>query len=489
MSLNKFNVISIQLIIVAMVGILSMVSHSIYCPGRSAAIIWLSAFVLWIQLLWMCYSWAILRKNFYDPYALILIMILITHGGIPLLTLFSIAPDIRSIFTYRWIASIKDINVIMGNYLIAVSCAFMHLGASIALLHNKPPDYSVSRNSEHILKIAGLFFVIISIIPAFLLISKIWSAYSSLGYLAYFSERHDVSTWSINLAPFLLVGSYYLFVSTNRFDKIKILSLILICGYCIGFLIIGSRSRALLPIIAMVWLAQRYSNVIRRSLRWGVPVLLPVGVIVTYFISISRLDPSLSFFDVICNPSSLGDAMRKALSQYGIYSHIVYTVLENVPSNIDFTWGRSYLNCVFFVIPNLFFERSTHWGVDFSVQNWLVKDYLYPILRVNPDHNVGWSFVAEGYQAFGWLGVPIIQCLLGYGIGYLSRLSDSRNPVVLASVACVLPYLLFFPRTTSWGTVRSVVWYGFLPLIFLWFLSKVRTHPGQVESYSAFRGY
>jgi hypothetical protein len=166
------------------------------------------------------------------------------------------------------------------------------------------------------------------------------------------------------------------------------------------------------------------------------------------------------------------ETLNQGLSNLGVYSPLLSSILENVPSKYGFVWGKSILNAALFCIPNLFLPRGTHFGVDFSVQDWLVKDFFYLILQKAPYFNVGYSCIGEVYQQFGWIGVPFIAFTLGIGLGIISKKAYSDNPIYLAGVASILPFVLFYARGTSWELARGVMWYGVMPYLLARFIEN-----------------
>ncbi len=80
--------------------------------------------------------------------------------------------------------------------------------------------------------------------------------------------------------------------------------------------------------------------------------------------------------------------------------------------------------------------------------------------------SLGYSFIAEAYLNFGWIGAPITLGIIGFLFAKLVSWAErSGQPARLAMVACFLTFFLFFSRSEAASNIRLLVWYSLLPYL------------------------
>src|SRR5262249_37660921 len=111
-------------------------------------------------------------------------------------------------------------------------------------------------------------------------------------------------------------------------------------------------------------------------------------------------------------------------------------------------------------IPNLFWD--VHPGMARGTYaDWLVQE-VDPVYA-SAGGGLGYSFIAEAYANFGWLGPPVL-ILLGYALARWGIwASHVSAPGRLAAVASYTAYFLFFARAESLLVARPLIWYALLP--------------------------
>jgi oligosaccharide repeat unit polymerase len=165
---------------------------------------------------------------------------------------------------------------------------------------------------------------------------------------------------------------------------------------------------------------------------------------------------------VIVSFSEVGSSM-------GAVSH----TLDLVPTVRPFDAGASYLYALLMIMPNLAWDvhpTSAHG----TLSLWLVKTVAPATAAIGG--GLGYSFIAEAYANFGWIGVPAVMLILGWGAGKLSSIVRMRrDPAVLALAAALLSFVLIYARSETSDLVRNASWYGFVPYLLTKLISGVRS--------------
>ncbi len=167
----------------------------------------------------------------------------------------------------------------------------------------------------------------------------------------------------------------------------------------------------------------------------------------------------------IASVAEMGDTMKT----------VAYT-MQLVPSVKDYEYGASYGFALLGLLPNIF-GTPVHPSVAHEKPSvWLIKT-VDPWMA-NRGGGWGYSFIAEAFLNFGWLGPGLILLLLGWMIGSLQFWSDRVNtPASSGLAATVLFFLLLSVRAESTNVVRGIVWYGIIPyLLVTLFVSRHPEH-------------
>lgn len=418
-----------------------------------------------IQLTWMAASWRLLSGSLVNLYGLFILMVAVTHSAVPLLDLFGI-PQRGSAVYLTWIASIPPWAKFEGRFFTTVSCSLLHLAACYVRPSNRL--FGVRTDKRTAMRITGYILLTGGLIALFYYGQVVLPARDMLGYVAYF-RTHEVSSWALNGTLFAPVGALFLFASSRHFDVRRLVSLVAIGIYSVVFLYVGSRNRAFLVLIALVVANQT----IGRRLPGSLLLAGAVGILlIAPLISLIRLVPDLSWQQAYASLGSVEELIATALSELGVYSDIVATTVATFPEKMSFNFGLSYLNAVFYVIPNLFLPRGERLGFDASTVTWLANTYFVEYVERDEGFGTGYSFVAEAYQSFGWLGV-LVMPIFGYLIAFISNSTRSGNPLAIAFATAVLPWVLFFARDSFYSLARGLIWYGLLPVLLVVAINSV----------------
>lgn len=133
-----------------------------------------------------------------------------------------------------------------------------------------------------------------------------------------------------------------------------------------------------------------------------------------------------------------------------------YTI-DLVPASRPFELGATYVGAAANAIPMIHWPWPYGFGSDWLA--WTVR----PDWAAN-GFGFGYSFLAEGYLNFGWVGVPLVAAILGAVCIVMMRWSG-KDEARLAAVATVLPTLLFYVRGESVDLIRPFLWRAVLPYL------------------------
>ncbi len=115
------------------------------------------------------------------------------------------------------------------------------------------------------------------------------------------------------------------------------------------------------------------------------------------------------------------------------------------------------------IVPNV--GTDVHPAIAHGMPNrWLVE-------MVNPyiasrGGGYGYSFIAESYLAFGWLGVALVPFAVGWGyVRFIDWATKSGRVERFAAVATFGAFVTFWVRNDSTFLFRPFVWYALIPYV------------------------
>lgn len=113
-----------------------------------------------------------------------------------------------------------------------------------------------------------------------------------------------------------------------------------------------------------------------------------------------------------------------------------------VPAFEDHRWGKTYLDSFARVFPNVIggVHRAAAEG---SLGHWITR-HAYPEIAARGG-GIGFSFIAEIYLNFGWLGLLPAGIVIGYLVAWMGKVA-LLGPLPLAAVSTFLSYFVFSVR-------------------------------------------
>jgi oligosaccharide repeat unit polymerase len=170
--------------------------------------------------------------------------------------------------------------------------------------------------------------------------------------------------------------------------------------------------------------------------------------------------------------SAIDNPVVGSVAEMGSSMGTVAYTLELVPTARPFDGGVSYLFALLAGVPNVAWavHPTTAHG---TLSAWLANTVM-PEFAAHGS-GLGYSFIAEAYENFGWIGVPLVLLLLGWIAGRLSEAVRGRSdPAILALTATLLLTAILYARAETADLVRNACWYAIVPYLLVQLLSGVR---------------
>ncbi len=437
----------------------------------------LLSLILLLLLVWVLWSWKSLTNSWFDPYSMFIVAAVLFHGGQVFLMAFSLNNTglLSKLF--------RDHVLIEALYLAIFGIAAFHLGALLIAYIRRYPSNRDPNKKTHtsdppnitLVHTFGWIMILLAIFPAMIVVRDGLQVTQSSGYFGLFQQDSVVGIGSIAniLAAFLVPGALFIVVDSKEKPLNQIISAVIILTYSASQFLLGFRAQGAMPLFAYVWLWHRTVRKLPKSFLFGSGLILLL--IVFPFVKLTRnlsgnqwLDYSTWIKVFITNSNPVTDI----LSEMGASLSTVAYTLELVPLARGFEFGGTYLYAFLTILPNLF------WRVHPAIAHGLAADWL--IQTVDPTFariggGMGYSFIAEAYLNFGWLGTPIILAIIGLLFaGLVLWAHDGRDAAKMASVASFVSFFMVFARGESGSVFRALIWYALIPYAGIIILDRLR---------------
>jgi oligosaccharide repeat unit polymerase len=432
---------------------------------------------LTVSFAWACWSWWRVNGTLFDPYGMFMSSLFLFNAGQAPLELFGL--NERGILNGKF----DDGTVVATLYMALLGFNFAHLGALLALRRQKPPRKSRWTIVDgQALRTVGWLLLAISIAPSAYLIWNAVNTVMSGGYRAVY-ERDvpiGVSAAPQVIAMFIVPAALLLLAGADGRRREKVVSAAVIGLHTIGQLFLGYRSTAIMPACAFLWLWHRSEW--RIKTRWlAFAIVLVMMVVIPISREMrglagpdrTRLGTFISIYRSIDNP------IVSSISEMGTSMTTIAYTYDLVPATRSFDYGVGYAYAALTIVPNLF------WAVHPTIAHGTASDWL--VWAVDPygamrQAGLGYSCIAEVYLNFGWVGVPVVMCLVGFGVAAFANLGSDGHRARLALVAVFTAFALRFPRDETASLVRIFVWYSWMPLAAATFMARLGARQAIVKS-------
>ncbi len=424
----------------------------------SDTLVYATSVAFTFSFIWILASWLWLRGTLFEPYALFMLAAGLFNGGQAILEVFGL--NSGAMLSGR---ASPDV-LAAALYFVTLCLMTTHAGALLAASAPSPnradsPHGSTDRSRAT--RRVGWILLAIAAIPASVLIWQSVSIVLDYGYI-WLYRRDDSASVVWALTGLLVPGILFVLAAAKETRWMQAFCVILAALYAGVHLFLGSRATVVISGVAFAWVFERSIHRLPRAL---IVALCMIGLLAISFVRETRgasgrsrltMDGQIEALSKLQNP------VVSALSEMGYSLTTVTHTLSLVPASRDFDYGTSYLYAASTIVPNL------GWDVHPGKAHGLLSDWL--VQTVEPavaasGGGLGYSFIAEAYLNFGWVGGPICLALVGFAFTRLFLMADNGDPARHALVASFLASFLVFARGESATVVRGVVWYALIPYL------------------------
>ncbi|HEV8001552.1 MAG TPA: O-antigen polysaccharide polymerase Wzy [Planctomycetaceae bacterium] len=425
---------------------------------------------------WSVWSWARVTRNWFDCYSLFLIAATLFNAGQALLEVFGLNPE--GLLGRQFSSTI----LAQTLFLVLLGLAAMHLGALIAAVRSPKrltnwdsasvADEESTRTS---LRAVGWVLLLVSLPFTAIMIKEEIAIVSSAGYFALYQQQAatGLNAGPIVLSTCLIPGAIFLLAGASRSRSQRWMAVAIIAGYAATQFYLGVRHEAAILAVEAAWVWHRLVRPIRPALLIGAAAVMVAVIfpLVGAIRNTSGKDRSTVDF-LAQNYATIDNPLVASVSEMGGSMETVAHTLTLVPATRDYEMGVGYAYAISTLFPNLF------WKIHPAIVHELPSTWL--TWQVDPytaaqGGGFGFSFIAEAYLNFGYLGVPILLFAGGYALARLVRWADQGvRPDRIAFVATAACFAIFLVRAELAVVLRGVVWYSIAPYFVTVWLTRRR---------------
>lgn len=423
--------------------------------------------ILGIILFLICINfWKKISGTLFSLYIFFLGSFYLFNMGQSLLYLFNI--DFQGYDTYVWLNHFEILNAQLYT-LICIS--LLNMGALLSASSNiAKKNIESDEKTIRSMKIAGLLMFFVTFIPFMITLVKLWIDSRTLGYAGAFESIAGRSSWNKIvdlLGEFCLPSLFMIYISFKRNKSIKIISGGMLIIFAIIYLVIGDRTLPASVVLGFFWL--------RSNLKLGnSKVKMPFGLLISslFFaviipsIGTLRNTSKITFSNLINNilvNNSLVEGITDTIATLGYSIFPLVKTMDIIPISKGYSYGNTYFFALLSIFPNLF------GGVHISVKKAGLAKWLMDYLDMG--YGPGYSFTAEAWYNFGWLGV-LCMLVIGYMYGKFLYGNTSDLGKFITVVFFVLT--ITSPRRDMLTVVRSVTYYIGLPVVLIYVINNIK---------------
>ncbi len=360
--------------------------------------------------------------------------------------------------------------VMQTLYLVQLSLAALHWGALEGVGKLSPAaagSYVMTVTPAETLvslRLVGCALLLIAAPFAAMLMIEAMQIVLSGGYFALYQQEMPTGLGAGPkvLSTFLIPGVLFLLAASRESRPLRLSAILIVLGYAAINFFLGVRHEAAVLLVAFAWLWDRQVRPLNITwlLAGGAFTVMVVFPLVAATRNVSGSD-RISMEFLIDQFTTLENPAVAAVHEMGGSMNTVAHTLELVPSSHDFEWGAGYGYAWLTLFPNLF------WDVHPSIARKIPSSWL--IWEVDPytaeqGGGLGYSFLAEAYLNFGWLGLVPVMIVFGYLGGKAVRWGDQHGHAERAALlAAAFSFLVFFVRAELAVVLRGVIWYAAVP--------------------------
>ncbi|MEM7552773.1 MAG: O-antigen polysaccharide polymerase Wzy [Cyanobacteria bacterium P01_A01_bin.84] len=442
--------------------------------------------ILTILFLWTILSWFTITKSIFNPYILFFLSAFIFNAGQTILQAFHLnTKELLDIFEFYF----SSHTILDTLFLVTICLSSFHLGALINLAVDCRKQVNQNNNKNHANNlnkslereeitskscyIIGRNLIFISFLPALYITGQRFITVIASGYGGLYGNwGSGIGSAPKILADFIIPACLFLLAGSKNRPQGKIISATIVITYSVTMLLSGERNQAVMALASYAWLWQQIVAPLPKSLFIFITVtftfLSPLIAAVRNTAGQDRFSIKylLEVYSTIENP------LVATIWEMGASMMTVAHTIELVPRVRDFQWGLDYWYALLTLFPSIFGGRHPTIARGLA-ERWLTEE-VNSIFAFNHG-TYGFTFIAEAYLNFGWVGAPIAISVIGF---LFSRLVvwavQNRNPAKMAMLASYISFFLFYARAESALILRALVWYAIFPYIWVILDSNAR---------------
>lgn len=320
----------------------------------------------------------------------------------------------------------------------------------------------------------GLMLFVISIIPSFIILIKNVYITFIYGYTAIFeSEKYNLGGFD-NILQFIsrfTVPSFLILLISYRNNKKIIVIKVILIIYLVLYLLSGSRLNGVLLVSSLILIRHYWYKPISNKSIAKMCMFAIIGLLLLNLISAIR-DSLYNTNDLSYLLKSTIDNIIKAnplfvaMEEAGYTFLAIATVITYCPSLINYNNGLSYINSLYMLIPNFFWDvhPAAKSNTDIMFKGFLTQY-----------GGIGSSFISEAYYNMGYYSI-FMAILFGVLIGIVTKnivkYSRERNVMKFYLYIYIAQFSLFYVRSDTVSFWRNFIYYGVIPIIFSVLISK-----------------
>jgi hypothetical protein len=440
---------------------------------------------LLLLCLWSFWSWWQVTGSWFDPYSIFLGAANVFNAGQAFLEVFGLnrAGILDGEFSPE--TTLKTL------YLVFLGLASLHLGALLSTESGlgycstlgggqagPAGDAAGAEGPRAAVRRVGWLLLFLSCGPAFLELRDAVEVVLSSGYYALYQQEAALGAARAGqqlLASFLVPAALFLLAGSKGAPGCLAVSALTIAANAACQLFLGFRYYAIMPVVAYLWLADRCIRRVPRVALFGTAAVLLLLVLPVISATREVRGQDRLSLDFLADAFTSMDSPAVSLvSEMGGSMKTVAYTIELVPERHSYDHGMEYGYGLLTVLPNLFWD--VHPAITYPMPStWLI--WSVDPATAAQGGGLGYSFIAEAYFNFGWLGAPLVLCLIGFLFGKLLAWSLRPSGHALARLAMMASFASFFTFYAREDVVvvfRPLVWFAVAPYTLVLVLSNYR---------------
>lgn len=438
---------------------------------NDGALLYAASLTLLVELGWLLGSWKLMTGSMFDPYGIFIIAATVFNAGCAFLYLVGLNTTGLMILDFSFPADVT----LQTLLLIFLCLAAFHFGALLYAGSRQTPLFPDRRTapqaspSPEVIRFVGWALIFASALPTALQLKQAISVVRTSGYFGLYQQDYATGLQASMqfLSSFIVPGALVLLAGSHDSRRGRVVSGTVVAIYAMIQLFLGARYPAIAPVIAYALLWHRVIRPLPRALTIGAAIFV-FGILLP-LVGATRDKSVADPFAPEMARSSSGNRFTGVLVETESTTSTIADTLTFVPSVRKFDHGTQYFYAASTLAPNLF------WNLHPATRHGLAGDWVTRI--VDPGFaassgSLGYSFIAEAYLNWGWIGGPIFLGIVGF---FFARLvcwgCCAAAPARMAVVASFLTFIVFWARGESINIVRPLVWYALMPYLMILFVS------------------